>query len=410
MSYVDGAVDVFELDADSIFTNLVTKMFEKRIVIGKLWFKLPFHELEDRKPLWENVEANKKRMKSLARWYKELDIYVERDWDVIAEEESRNVGVQDEGMNVGAEEADMHDRAEIECEKLCEKLVEKNAETGLMFGDNEDEASDPLCDPLAEESDDGRYAEDDLSESSESNDDAEVVEEDVVVLDNVNYEEQIPDKEEFYPVTDDSSGDKEEQADRLAKRGLPDGVFSLRQLFRSGTEFKKNVIRYILKTRRNVVFDRWEKTKLRAKCDEKNCGWRIYCSVEKPIGKWMVKKVYEDEDKCHPVGRCKLIKSHVVADLFLEDIRRDPEMSAPEMKDEMKRRYNIIISPAQAQVASRLIFDKLQAETDEQFARLRDYEYEMKRSNKNTTVEINTIRREDGSEAFSQMYVCALQL
>lgn len=79
MSYVDGAVDVFELDADSIFTNLVTKMFEKRIVIGKLWFKLPFHELEDRKPLWENVEANKKRMKSLARWYKELDIYVERD-------------------------------------------------------------------------------------------------------------------------------------------------------------------------------------------------------------------------------------------------------------------------------------------------------------------------------------------
>ena len=228
MSYVDGAVDVFELDADSIFTNLVTKMFEKRIVIGKLWFKLPFHELEDRKPLWENVEANKKRMKSLARWYKELDIYVERDWDVIAEEESRNVGVQDEGMNVGAEEADMHDRAEIECEKLCEKLVEKNAETGLMFGDNEDEASDPLCDPLAEESDDGRYAEDDLSESSESNDDAEVVEEDVVVLDNVNYEEQIPDKEEFYPVTDDSSGDKEEQADRLAKRGLPDGVFSLR--------------------------------------------------------------------------------------------------------------------------------------------------------------------------------------
>lgn len=159
-----------------------------------------------------------------------------------------------------------------------------------------------------------------------------------------------------------------------------------------------------------MVFDRWEKTKLRAKCDEKNCGWRIYCSVEKPIGKWMVKKVYEDEDKCHPVGRCKLIKSHVVADLFLEDIRRDPEMSAPEMKDEMKRRYNIIISPAQAQVARRLIFDKLQAETDEQFARLRDYEYEMKRSNKNTTVEINTIRREDGSEAFSQMYVCALQL
>lgn len=45
LCYVDRAVDVFDLDADSLFTKLVMKMFEKRIVIGKLWFKLPFHEL-----------------------------------------------------------------------------------------------------------------------------------------------------------------------------------------------------------------------------------------------------------------------------------------------------------------------------------------------------------------------------
>ncbi|XP_009140734.3 uncharacterized protein LOC103864720 [Brassica rapa] len=405
LCYVDGTVDEFELDADSLFTNLVMKMFEKRIVIGKLWFKLPFHELEDRKPLFENVEANKKRMESSARWYKELDIYVERDRVVLAEEGSTNVGVQERGMNVEPEEEGLHDRAEKQCEKLCEKLAEKNSETGLMFDEDEDEALDTLYDPLADDSDDEKCSEDALSESSESNDEAEVVEEDIVDIDNVNYEEQIPDEDEVYPATDDSSGDEEEQAERLVQRGLPDGVFSLRQLFSSGSEFKKNVIRYILKTGRNVVFDRWEKTKLGAKCGEKNCGWRIYCSVEEPIGKWMV-KVYEDEHQCHPVGRCKLIKSPVVADLFLEDIRRDPEMSAPEIKDEMKRRYNIIISPAQSQVARRLIFDKLQAETDEQFARLRDYEHEIKRTNKNTTVEINTTRREDGSEAFSQMYLC----
>ncbi|KAL0787325.1 hypothetical protein Bca101_003571 [Brassica carinata] len=53
-------------------------------------------------------------------------------------------------------------------------------------------------------------------------------------------------------------------------------------------------------------------------------------------------------------------------------------MSAPEIKDEMKRRYNIIISPPQSQVARIMIFDKLQAETNEQFARLRDYEAEIK--------------------------------
>lgn len=75
-------------------------------------------------------------------------------------------------------------------------------------------------------------------------------------------------------------------------------------------------------------------------------------------------------------------------------------MSAPEIKNKMKRRYNIIILPAQSQVARRLIFDKLQDESDEQFARLRDYVHELKRSNKKITVEINISRREDGSEAY----------
>lgn len=93
LCYVDGIVDEFELDADFFFTNLVMKMFEKRIVIGKLWFKLLFYELEDRKFLFENVEVNKKRMEFLARWYKEFDIYVERDRVVLVEEGSTNVGV-----------------------------------------------------------------------------------------------------------------------------------------------------------------------------------------------------------------------------------------------------------------------------------------------------------------------------
>ncbi|KAH0940184.1 hypothetical protein HID58_007645 [Brassica napus] len=206
LCYVDGTVDEFELDADSLFTNLVMKMFEKRIVIGKLWFKLPFHELEDRKPLFENVEANKKRMESSARWYKELDIYVERDRVVLAEEGSTNVGVQERVMNVEPEEEGLHDRAEKQCEKLCEKLAEKNSETGLMFDEDEDEALDTLYDPLADDSDDEKCSEDALSESSESNDEAEVVEEDIVDIDNVNYEEQIPDEDEVYPATDDSSG------------------------------------------------------------------------------------------------------------------------------------------------------------------------------------------------------------
>ena len=83
----------------------------------------------------------------------------------------------------------------------------------------------------------------------------------------------------MYPATDDSSGDEEEQAERLLRTNLPDGVFSLKQLYTNGKEFKQSVIRYVLKTRRNVVNDRWEKTKQGARCKAKGCEWLIYCVV-----------------------------------------------------------------------------------------------------------------------------------
>lgn len=363
LEFVDGELVVLEVDSGCVFTSLMSKLIERRIVIGKMRFKLPYESLEDCKPLWEKVEFNKKKLGIAGRWYKEVDLYIEKD--VTARE--TEASIPDKETEPSEHEKEREDNVPEEGHEEAEG-GEVGSDDEIEDATYEGEASDDEC----------IDSEAGLSEKSESDDDVEVVEEEIEVFKDVNYEEQIPDEDEQYPATDDSSGDEEEQAERLVKRNMPDGVFSLRQLFNTGEEFKENVIRYILKTRRNVVFDRWEKTKLGAKCIENDCGWHIYCSVENPIGKWMV-KTYEDEHQCHPVGRCKLIKSPVIADIFLEDIRRDPEMSAPEIKDEMKRRYNIIISPPQSQVARRMVFDKLQAETNEQFARLRDYEAEIKR-------------------------------
>lgn len=338
LQYADGVVEVFEVESNLIFQDVLMKMLDKGVnVIGRMWYKLPFEDLFDRRPLWENVDANKKKLVARARWMGEVDIFFEKA-EATKEEDINVVGKEDtEADGSGDTKTD-------EKENLAEASSHAN-----------------------------------LSESSESESDGEiqiVEEENLEVFNNDNYEEQILDEDEVYPATDDSSGDEEEQAQRLVRRGVVDGVFSLRQLFSSATEFKQNVIKYVLKTRRNVVYDRWEHTKVSAKCTTTGCSWRIYCSVEHPIGKWMV-KVYVNEHQCHPTGRCELIKSPVIADLFLEDIRRDPEMSAPEIKDEMKRRHNIIISPNQAKVARRRVFDKLQAECDEQFARLRDYELQL---------------------------------
>ncbi|KAG5397199.1 hypothetical protein IGI04_019013, partial [Brassica rapa subsp. trilocularis] len=61
LEFVDGELVVLEVDSGCVFTSLMSKLIERRIVIGKMRFKLPYESLEDCKPLWEKVEFNKKK-------------------------------------------------------------------------------------------------------------------------------------------------------------------------------------------------------------------------------------------------------------------------------------------------------------------------------------------------------------
>ncbi|CAH8314319.1 unnamed protein product [Eruca vesicaria subsp. sativa] len=76
---VDGELVVLEVDSGCIFISSMSKLIERRIIIGKMWFKLPYESLEDCKPLWEKVEFNKKKLGIIGQWYKEVDLYIEND-------------------------------------------------------------------------------------------------------------------------------------------------------------------------------------------------------------------------------------------------------------------------------------------------------------------------------------------
>lgn len=63
LKYVGGVAEVFEVDSYLIFEEVLMKMLDKGVnVIGKMWYKLPFEDLSDRRPLWEDVDANKKKL------------------------------------------------------------------------------------------------------------------------------------------------------------------------------------------------------------------------------------------------------------------------------------------------------------------------------------------------------------
>ncbi|XP_019083928.1 PREDICTED: putative uncharacterized transmembrane protein DDB_G0290641 [Camelina sativa] len=68
----------------------------------------------------------------------------------------------------------------------------------------------------------------------------------------------------------------------------------LMQTFSNGDEFKDQLLMYVLKTQFDVKLNKWHPERLAAICTHEKCNWRIYCSIEKPIRKWMV-KVYEEK-------------------------------------------------------------------------------------------------------------------
>ncbi|XP_013617243.1 PREDICTED: uncharacterized protein LOC106323709 [Brassica oleracea var. oleracea] len=404
--YADGKVEVLEVDGVTIFEGVVFQMVHQT-ELRNMWCKLPYEDLEDRKSLSDNIDQGKKKLATGGCWMREIDFYIEN----IGEDERINedeVNVEQENV-VLEEEERMIGQGANEEERIIEKREHENEANTVNEEAGEHGFEEDGDDADYEESGNVSESEDDswsdlraLDDESDENDEA--VEEDIDVINN-NYDDEIPDEDEVYPNTEASSDEEEEQAERMARAELLDGVLSLRETFSSGEEFKKQVISYILKTRRNLVYDRWEKTKIGARCNGKGCPWRIYCSVEKPLNQWMV-KMYENKHTCHPTSRCKTIKAPVIADLMLEAMRKNPDMSGPMIQEEMRNRYNIIITVPQSQNARRMTLDKLQAECNEQFSRLRDYVVELKRSNIGTITEINTTRNLNGGHVFSSFYVC----
>ncbi|WZY86535.1 hypothetical protein YC2023_032919 [Brassica napus] len=116
------------------------------------------------------------------------------------------------------------------------------------------------------------------------------------------------------------------------------------QKFNSGLEFKDQLLRYSLNTQYDVKMAKSEATRIAAICCKSDCHWRIYCSVERPLNKWMV-KVCHNKHNHGKSSRVSMLKQGVIAVLEAQTI---------------------------------------------QFGKLWDYEAELKRSNKDITTEICT--------------------
>ncbi|KAJ4872415.1 Uncharacterized protein Rs2_45915 [Raphanus sativus] len=154
-------------------------------------------------------------------------------------------------------------------------------------------------------------------------------------------------------------------------------------------KFKDQLLRYSLNTQYDVKMAKSEATRIAAICCKSDCPWRVYCSVERPLNKWMV-KVCHNKHNHGKSSRVSMLKQGVIAGLFREEIRRNINLQAAEIKDMIKERYNIVVNISKCYKARRIALDTVLEAQTIQFGKLWDYEAELKRSNKGVTTEICT--------------------
>jgi len=201
----------------------------------------------------------------------------------------------------------------------------------------------------------------------------------------------------FHDEYPDSESDEDDEAGRERRRdNIRGGGGNLyyHQKFFSAIAFKEAVLDHALKTGCNIAQYRYDKDKLGYKCDGDGCIWRIYCSITKKCARWRV-NVYKDVHTCNPNGDCEMLKVPVIARLFLDSIRKEPLYFMPmKIEEIIKRRWKITVSRPQCQAARRKALRWIEREHDEQFARLQDYAEEIRESNKDSTVEVQTVTNE----------------
>lgn len=88
-------------------------------------------------------------------------------------------------------------------------------------------------------------------------------------------------------------------------------------------------------------------------------------------------KIFHDEHTCNKDGRCRLLSEGVIAKLILNDIMNQPSMKPKAIRAQIEGCYNLLATDNQCRKARKKALGLIQAEYDEQFARIKHYKLEI---------------------------------
>ncbi|XP_020879803.1 uncharacterized protein LOC110228054 isoform X2 [Arabidopsis lyrata subsp. lyrata] len=393
--------------------------------VEKVWYKLSHEDVDSVRAISEDRDSGIRQLCSEALIGGEVDIYIQQG---VSEPTPFPMPQPGEECDAG-EESDVGEHQESDAEGEANKTGEEDrAQDDGVDPVEECMGDDPRFSAFYEEINAAHEDTDQVPEEAVDEDTHQVPEEvDVQAThqteegvaagqteedeeDEEELERQCMDAERPDPAMDTDEEwdafDREEREISRAKfsKDKPPYLW-LKQMFHNGEEFKDQLLRYVLKMNYDVKLCKWGQSQLMAICSHENCEWKIYCSVDKRVGKWSV-KTYVDAHHHAISGKARMLKQGVIARLFRDEARRRPTLSWTDIKDEIMMRYTISVSKWICQKARRMAFNLVIETQRQQFAKLWDYEGELQRSNKETHTEIVTISQANGKQQFDKFYIC----
>ncbi|CAD5313668.1 unnamed protein product [Arabidopsis thaliana] len=225
--------------------------------------------------------------------------------------------------------------------------------------------------------------------------------------DEIWEDDKIPD-----PLSDEEDDDIEAQMEVRREEEDPEVLLAMGKTYNTPDDFKRALLMYSLKTRYDIALYRSESMVVAAKCsyvgvDGVNCGWKVYCSYEKTKHKMQV-RYYVNEHSCVRSGSSKMLKRSSIAFLFDERLRVNPKITKNEMVAEIKREFNLEVTPDQCAKAKTKVLKARHATHNDHFSRIWDYQAEVLKQNPETEFEIETTSGTfiGSKQRFLRCYIC----
>lgn len=276
--------------------------------------------------------------------------------------------------------------------------------TGEMMNDDSDEFydSDYNMDEESEDGDDNLYDtnisknvadgdpnRNDSSDKDSSEEDADVVHEDI---DFDEYKHSDGEKEgPHHPI--------------FNPEVIFEPNFELGMIFGTKIEFKRAVQSHAIKTKRSLKFTKSAPTRMYVFCEDKKCSWNIHLNKMAGEETFQIRQ-YQPNHICDPSFVVKNVKSRWLSERFMKKFLVEPKRKVKVFREDAMDEIGCDISKNQAYRAKKMAMEKLEGNPDLQYSKLWDYAEELRSSNPGSTVIVHSEKDENGDFRFDRFYLC----